>query len=503
MFKSILNPLLRLKKWTRFSAHLLRRKAFRGGWILDYIRNRKLRLLRDLGHTGQQSEQAEQDSFIDVMVCIVDHFEPGEHRGDQVAGDRVTAWCEDYRELVQGHVDSDGVQPQHTWFYRFEYLNPLCVANLSKFAFAGLGEVEFHLHHGFDDHESFSKKLRDGISLAQQYGAMLTAEQTPQCKFAYIAGNWSLDNGSGDDSKSGCNTEIGALRDLGCFADFTFPAIGSKAQPRKVNAIYYANDCPKPKSYNTGTDVRVNGKIEGDLMICQGPTVIDMDLPYVETAAIESFAPPLPFRLDRWLSANVHVQGRPEWKFIKLHTHGTQSRDRWFEKDGEFGFDGDIKNTFDSMFNEMESKWKKGGYRLHYVTAREMFNIIKAAEAGHSGNPNDYRDYEIARPANRWISCEQPWRLVAFCREMAAVEFSTAGLKSVSFGFTQVSTVSGDLRAVKLLICEGHAVDLQITASGPIEVFVREPLSFEPTCFGVSSDQCKVVITNELNASIY
>jgi hypothetical protein len=35
---------------------------------------------------------------------------------------------------------------------------------------------------------------------------------------------------------------------------------------------------------------------------------------------------------------------------------------------------------------------------LHYVTAREMFNIAAAAMDGSEGNPNDYRDYLLAPP---------------------------------------------------------------------------------------------------------
>ena len=37
-------------------------------------------------------------------------------------------------------------------------------------------------------------------------------------------------------------------------------------------------------------------------------------------------------------------------------------------------------------------------YRMHYVTAREMFNIVRAAEAGEPGNPGDYRDYVLPPP---------------------------------------------------------------------------------------------------------
>ena len=35
-------------------------------------------------------------------------------------------------------------------------------------------------------------------------------------------------------------------------------------------------------------------------------------------------------------------------------------------------------------------------YRVHYVTAREMTNIVLAACEGRDGNPADYRDYRLA-----------------------------------------------------------------------------------------------------------
>jgi hypothetical protein len=33
------------------------------------------------------------------------------------------------------------------------------------------------------------------------------------------------------------------------------------------------------------------------------------------------------------------------------------------------------------------------GFHFHYVTARELVNIVHAAEAGKTGNPADYRDF--------------------------------------------------------------------------------------------------------------
>jgi hypothetical protein len=51
------------------------------------------------------------------------------------------------------------------------------------------------------------------------------------------------------------------------------------------------------------------------------------------------------------------------------------------------------------MFKHLESTYNDGkNYVLHYVNSREVFNIIKAAEAGLSGNPNDYRDHVLPKP---------------------------------------------------------------------------------------------------------
>jgi hypothetical protein len=36
-----------------------------------------------------------------------------------------------------------------------------------------------------------------------------------------------------------------------------------------------------------------------------------------------------------------------------------------------------------------------GEFQLHFVSAREMVNVILAACDGHSGNPGDFRDYRF------------------------------------------------------------------------------------------------------------
>lgn len=58
----------------------------------------------------------------------------------------------------------------------------------------------------------------------------------------------------------------------------------------------------------------------------------------------------------------------------------------------------------DAMHTHLERAYNDGArHVLHYVTAREMYNIIRAAEAGLCGNPGDYRDFELPPPPHRAI----------------------------------------------------------------------------------------------------
>jgi len=94
-------------------------------------------------------------------------------------------------------------------------------------------------------------------------------------------------------------------------------------------------------------------------------------------------------RLALWKRARVVVQGRPDWLFIKLHCHGmdpTQS-------------DAVIGTSFRKFLEDLVTCAPDRKETLHFVTAREMTNIILAACDGREGNPGAYRDYRFKRMA--------------------------------------------------------------------------------------------------------
>jgi hypothetical protein len=339
---------------------------------------------------------------VHVLFCFVDHFEPMWHGGDLIAQRRrVDRWCADYRELASRHVDADGRPPQHTFFYPEEEYAREHLDKLAALCRDGFGEIEVHLHHDNDTEPNFCETMsRFCSTLHEQHGALARDPSTGQLRFGFIHGNWCLDNSRPDGRWCGINNELVLLRELGCYADFTLPSAPSDTQTRRINSIYYASDDPhRPKSHDDGVPVRVGGQASGDLMIVQGVLGPDWRnrkwglVPRIENSDIRRSCPPSPSRVDAWVRGAVHVEGRRNWVFVKIHTHGTQDED----------MDTLLGPAMDAMHEHLERHYNDGErYVLHYVTAREAYNIARAAEAGHDGNPALYRDFELPPPASSW-----------------------------------------------------------------------------------------------------
>ena len=316
----------------------------------------------------------------------------------------MTAWLKRYPQVASRFVDADGRHPQHTWFY--DGADPEVLSQLSSMCQRGLGEIELHLHHSHDTSGGLRRKLERRKRIFAEHGALITAGPNPKHTFGFIHGKWSLDNSRGD-KFCGVNSELTVLRDAGCYADFTFPAWG-RMQPSKFNSIFYATDDPdRPKSYDTGVDVEASKAPLGDLMIFQGPgklSGIPAKLSCVPgtaklvdrlwlTCAMDAHLPVRPQRVDRWVEANVHVKGRDDWVFVKVHTHGARPRNytAYFDK------------SADVLHGYLNERYNDGhAWKLHYATAREAYNMVKAAEAAVAGDdPNVYRDFLLAPYRNR------------------------------------------------------------------------------------------------------
>jgi hypothetical protein len=333
-----------------------------------------------------------------LMFCCADHFEPRwENPSYETECARVARWRSDYPRLCAGHYDADGRAPVHTFFYPEEEYRSEHIHALVELCREGLAELEVHLHHDHDTDAGLREKLRRFTDvLAHRHDALSRDPLTGQPRWGFIHGNWALDNSHPTANFCGVNNELQVLAGEGCYADFTLPSAPSPCQTRTINSIYYATDDPsRPKSHDTGQRVRVGGSAVGDLMIIQGPLGLNWRsrrfaiLPRIENADLRTTSLPGASRVDAWVNTGVHVQGRPEWVFVKVHTHGAPERD----------VNVLLGEAMASMFGYLESRYNNGRqWKLHYVSAREMYNIIKAAEADCSGDPGRFRDYLIPRP---------------------------------------------------------------------------------------------------------
>jgi hypothetical protein len=73
------------------------------------------------------------------------------------------------------------------------------------------------------------------------------------------------------------------------------------------------------------------------------------------------------------------VAGRPDWRFVKLHTHGAQEANSAMLL-------GDPMRQFHAGLADFarQNDW----FRYYYVTARELALLAKAAEASETNPTN-------------------------------------------------------------------------------------------------------------------
>jgi hypothetical protein len=341
------------------------------------------------------------DGPLHIMFCFTDHYEPqwGNPGDIDIERSRVDRWLVEYPKLFGDIKDADGCLPKHTFFYPEEEYRKEHLDKIQELCSLGFGEIEVHLHHDNDTSENLTTTLNNFLDmLHQDHGCFVKFPGTEKLAYGFIHGNWTLDNSHPDGLHCGVNDELLVLKNTGCYADFTLPSAPSPAQTTTVNSIYYATDDPiKPKSHDQGVDLEVGKAASGDLMMVQGPLALNWKkrkmgfMPGIENGDVRTSIPPDKDRVDLWVDQHIHVKGRPEWIFIKIYTHGTQERD----------MDTMLGDPTVDMYKYLSTKYNDGeNYAMHFVSSRETYNIIKAAEAGETGSPGQYRDYILGVPEN-------------------------------------------------------------------------------------------------------
>ncbi len=369
-----------------------------GGLIAWFIRQRNLHYwlpsyLADI----PRRRDPRPDEEVHVILCLCDHFEPHEGRpSDAVAWSRVEAWRRGYPRQFGDFRDSDGRTPKHTYFFPVEEYRPEYLDALTELCQAGFGEVEIHLHHDRDTDENLRATLLAFKRLLRDRHGLLSQGPDGELVYGFIHGNWALDNSHPHGQWCGVNNELDILRETGCYADFTLPAAPSACQTRTINRLYYAIDDPtRPRSHDTGIEVGSGPPPDAGLLIVQGPLLLDLRqrkwgvLPRLENACVQDSQPPSLRRLDLWLRTRIQVPSRPDWFFVKLHCHGAP----------EWSHHSLLGEPMVRFHLELAKRARTNvRFRYHYVTAREMVNLIKAAEAGWAGDVAGALNFQFPPP---------------------------------------------------------------------------------------------------------
>jgi hypothetical protein len=342
---------------------------------------------------------------VHLIFAMADHFEPAIHPEDgqkRVARSeqerRLQWWTREYPKVVDRCRDHDGRPLVHTYFYPAEQYDEGLIELLADHCHAGWGEVEVHLHHGWvqpDTAENTRRVLSEFRDrLAFRHRCLALEDGSDQPRYAFVHGDFALANSAGGHA-CGVDSEMRILVETGCYADFTLPT-GSlhTAQTAKMNAVY---ECALPLEqaapHRKGRDL-VSGRAPQIWpLIVQGPLLVDLGRslsalrPVLETGAVTRPDPMTLHRLSLWKQAQIQVQGRPDWLFIKLHCHSMDPT----QKDAVIG------EPFRNFLEALVAGAPDRKETLHFVSAREMTNILLAACDGREGNPGEYRDYRFKR----------------------------------------------------------------------------------------------------------
>ena len=135
------------------------------------------------------------DGTIDILLCVVDHFEPSVGQPSrEVALGRMADWTARYPKIAERHRDFDGRLPPHGFFYPWDEYEAEEMEALKTLVQGGYGEVDLHLHHRDDTSESLTQKLTEAISTYNNFRVLphwKTGALTGKPAFGFIHGNWA------------------------------------------------------------------------------------------------------------------------------------------------------------------------------------------------------------------------------------------------------------------------------------------------------------------------
>ena len=337
-------------------------------WLMPYLKDRFRHITR-----AKKPKRA--------WFAITDHYEPlGMGASVETALTRVGRWRDRWPRIADDAPrDATGQRPQYSFFYPQEEYRRDLLDGIADIVRLGVGDVEVHLHHNNEQRESFIHKVTEYcLRLTNDHG--LLRQQDGRTVFGFIHGNWALDNSRPDGKWCGLNGEIGLLRDLGCYADFTMPSLPSPTQGHVVNQIYWCtnNRDNRPKSFDRGIEATVGGGRQGDLLMITGPVGLRFGkrlIPRLETGEIAGYDMATPSRVRQWLDLAPTIG---DDIFLKLYTHGAPERN----------LEPLLNEGLSNLYRRLAEEADRRGIEIHWATAWQMYQAADALIYGRESVPD-------------------------------------------------------------------------------------------------------------------
>jgi hypothetical protein len=328
-----------------------------------------------------------------LIFIVANHFEPPLGSDGLI---QLQRWCKLARSTGNAVRDHDGTPFRHTNFFPAEQYERRRLEMIADLQAEGFGEVEVHFHHGVDQPdtaENTRRTLEDFRDvLAEEHKCLSREDPKSQPRYAFVHGNWALANSAGG-RFCGVDSEMQILADTGCYADFTLPSAPDRSQVPRINTIYQCgHPLTEARPHRSGPGLKI-GDTPTLPIIFTGPLVFDwgrrkhgLPVPRVDDGALAQNYPLTLDRLHRWRNAYISVEGKSDWVFIKLYSHG------FFEWDQDAMIGEQMKRF---MSEVLELSERTGRFKIYFASAREAFNMVMAALEGQGGEPGRYRDYRL------------------------------------------------------------------------------------------------------------
>jgi len=284
--------------------------------------------------------------------------------------------------VLSDHKDRDSSIVRITFV---TYADSTRLRLLTDFCKSGFGEVEYLLRSECDTVPDAGQMLDDDLDILKSFGWAMTDDS--EVRFAVLQRRAVSRHLNRE-----IDSSLNHLAARGCYLDLSESHRHNISRSTIVNSIYLVSThAEEPGSFANQCEL-VAGKLgRGRLLVVDSPLLIDWSdwrdwyVPLVEDGKLTPGIPADSNRVNSWIRANVHVTGQPNWIFVKLVTDSLLHVESASL----------LIASIDRMLEYLERLPDDGQYRIHYVTAREMYNIARAAEAGESGDADDFRDYLI------------------------------------------------------------------------------------------------------------